>query len=425
MSGDGDSPQAQSVGVDRSYLRNRDFMLICTARFATTIAAQIQTVALGWFVYDLTGDAIALGLIGLASFLPAVSLMLVTGWAADRFDRRLVLAFCGATMALATLAQLLHVASGVTQMWPLYLTIVLYGTGRAFHLPASMAILPNLVTDQRQFPNAIAFATAVQQFANISGPALGGLLYALDPLLAFAAALGFFSLAALSSFLIRYRSATVDRPPGGIDHLLAGFRFMGTKPIVFGAITLDLFVVVLGGAISLLPMFAKDILNVGPLGLGILRSAPAAGALLIGLVMARRTFVERRAGERLFQAVAIYGLANLGFGLSESFLLSCLYLALVGAADAVSVVIRLTLVQAETPDALRGRVAAVNGLFTAFSNEIGQFRAGTMAAFMGAVPAVVAGGLGAVAIAALWKRWFPALFERDRLVEYTEPAKPG
>ena len=401
-----------------SFAEYPDFILSCVGRFGATIASQIQAVAIGWFVYEMTGDAIALGFVGLAAFLPAILLMLVTGYVCDRYDRRLVLSLCCALMTIATLGQLVHVASGVSRIWPLYLTVILYGVGRAFYLPASSAIQPNLVPPEK-FARAVAFSTAISQAANISGPAVGGLLYAIDGRLPFAGALAFYALAAVSNHAIRYRSATAGngmQVTSSLDHLLAGFRFMLKKPVVLGAITLDLFVVVLGGSIALLPIFAKDVLEVGPVGLGILRSGPALGALLIGLALARHNLMERRAGPRMFKAVAIFGLANLGFGLSDSFALSFLYLAVMGAADTASVVVRMTLVQAETPDELRGRVAAVNSLCTAFSNEIGQFRAGTMAAFVGAVPAVIIGGVGAIAVAGLWRHWFPDLRERDHLV---------
>ena len=399
-------------------LEHRDFMLNCVGRFGVTIASQIQAVAIGWFVYEMTSDAVALGIVGLAAFLPAIVLMLVTGYVSDRFDRRLVLALCCAIMTIATLGQLMLVSAGTTSMWPLYLTVVLYGAGRAFYLPASSAILPNLVP-QPLFARAVAFSTAVSQAANISGPAVGGLLYAIDGRLPFAGALAFYALAALCNWAITYRSSNKGSAApvsSSLEHLFAGFRFMAQKPVVLGAITLDLFVVVLGGSVALLPIFAKDILDVGPVGLGILRSGPALGALLVGVVLARHNLMERHAGPRMFTAVAIFGLANLGFGLSESFALSFLYLAILGAADTASVVVRMTLVQAETPDELRGRVAAVNSLCTAFSNEIGQFRAGTMAHLVGAVPAVVIGGLGAIAVAGLWRHWFPELRDRDHLV---------
>ena len=408
---------ATEVSPAFRWREHSDFVLNAMSRFTVTLATQIQSVAIGWFVYDFTGSAVALGVVGLAAFFPAIALMLVTGYVSDRYDRRMVLAGCCALMALSAFGQVAHLASGIASMLPLYLTVVLQGAGRAFYLPANSAILPNLVP-REHFPQAIALSTAVSQAANISGPAVGGLLYAVSPNLAFAAALAFYAVGALANYMIRYRSMPAQetsRAPT-LEHLFAGFRFMWGKPVILGALTLDLFVVVLGGAVSLLPIFAKDILQVGPVGLGLLRSAPAAGALMMGFLLSRNNFMERQAGPRMFTAVLIFGLASLGFGLSDSFALSFLYLAILGAADTASVVVRMTLVQAETPDELRGRVAAVSSLFTQFSNEIGQFRAGTMAGFFGAVPAVVFGGIGAIGIALIWQRWFPALGTRDHLV---------
>jgi MFS family permease len=412
-----DAPRPDAQAPPFRWREHSDFVLNATSRFAVTIATQIQTVAIGWFVYDVTGSAVALGLVGIAAFLPAVALMLVTGYVVDRYDRKLVLAGCCAAMAISALGQVAHVASGIASMLPLYLTVVLQGAGRAFYLPANSAILPNLVP-REHFPQAIALSTAISQAANISGPAVGGLLYAVSPNLAFAAALIFYGVGALSNAMIRYRSTPARQAANtpSLEHLFAGFRFMWAKPVILGAFTLDLFVVVLGGVVSLLPVFAKDILETGPLGLGVLRSAPAAGALVMGAILARNNFMERQAGPRMFTAVLIFGLAILGFGLSDSFLLSFVYLAIMGAADTASVVVRMTLVQAETPDDLRGRVAAVSSLFTQFSNEIGQFRAGTMAGLIGAVPATVFGGVGAIAIALVWQHWFPALGRRDHLV---------
>lgn len=402
-------------------LENSDFVFSLVSRFSVTLATQIQTVAVGWFVYDVTGSALSLGLVGLAAFLPAIALMLVTGYVSDRYDRRLVLSTCSAAMALASAGQLLHVAAGWTQMWPLYLTVMLQGAARAFYLPANSAMLPNLVS-RAHFPKAIAISTAVSQAANISGPAVGGLFYALSPVFAFGGALVFFAIGAATNLAIRFRSRPADGARAmSLDHLFAGFRFIWDKPVILGAMTLDVLVVALGGAVSLLPIFAKDVLEVGPFGLGVLRSAPAAGALIMGGLLSRHNFMERRAGPRLFTAVLIFGLANLAFGLSTSFALSFLALAVLGAADTASVVVRMTLVQAETPDDLRGRVAAVSSLFTQFSNEIGQFRAGSMAGLVGAVPATVFGGLGAVAIVLVWRRWFPALGARDHLVPPVDP----
>ncbi len=419
----GENPSADAPAVeDRNaaapfrWREYPDFILNLCSRFTVTTATQIQTVAVGWFVYDTTGSEWLLGFVGLAAFLPAIALVLVTGYVVDRYDRRIVLMLCCAAMALSAGGQLLHIVAGIVSMLPLYATVVLQGAGRAFYLPANSAILPNLVP-RYHFAQAIAVSTAVSQAANISGPAIGGFLYALSPKAAFTAVFIFFALGAASNLAIRYRNKPAPQnKDNALEHLFAGFRFMWSKPVVLGAFTLDLLVVVLGGAVSLLPIFAKDVLGVGPEGLGILRSAPAAGALVMGTVLARWNFMSRQAGPRMFTAILIFGLANLGFGLSGSFALSFLYLMILGAADTASVVVRMTLLQAETPDELRGRVAAVSSLCTQFSNEIGQFRAGTMAGLIGAVPATVFGGLGAIVITLAWQRWFPSLGRRDHLV---------
>lgn len=404
-------------------LRHRDFALTCGARFLVTIAMHMQNVAIGWFIYDVTADPFALGLLGLAGLVPPLSLILLTGLVADRVDRRLILISSSAVMTLAGLALLWHVGSGSSLVWPIYLFVILFSGSRSFYNPASQALVPNLVPPQH-LANAIAFTSGAGQAATISGPALGGLLYAVDARLPFAVAAVCFILAATSAMTIRHRSAAPPKEPTTWRSLLAGIEFARSRPVVLGAISLDMMAVMLCGVTALLPIFAKDILNVGPFGLGLLRSSPAVGALLMAMVLANRPFVQRHAGTRLFQFVGIYGLATLCFGLSQNLFLSIACLVAAGAADMVSVVIRHTMVQAETADALRGRVAAVNSLFISTSSELGQLRAGVVAGFFGAVPAVVAGGLGAVIVAVLWARLFPALRDRDHLVEQRpEPAR--
>jgi MFS family permease len=397
-------------------LRHRDFALTCGARFLVTIAMHMQNVAIGWFIYDVTADAFALGLLGLAGLVPALLLILLTGLAADRIDRRLILIASSMVMTLAGLSLLWHVGGGASVVWPVYLFIILFSGARSFYNPASQALVPNLVPPG-QLASAIAFTSGASQAAAITGPALGGLLYALDASLPFAVATACFVLAAGSAIAIRHRSAPPPKEPLSWRSLLAGIEFARSRPVVLGAISLDMVAVMLGSVVALLPIFAKDILDVGPFGLGLLRSAPAVGALLMAASLANRPFVQRHSGARLFQFVAIYGLATLCFGLSENLYLSMACLVVAGAADMVSVVIRHTLVQAETADALRGRVAAVNSLFISTSGELGQLRAGVVAGFFGAVPTVVAGGLAAVGVAYLWARLFPQLRDRDRLVE--------
>jgi hypothetical protein len=304
-----------------------------------------------------------------------------------------------------------------------YLFVAGYAAARAFFQPASQAILPNLVP-LYHFGQAVAFASGVHQAATIAGPAIGGLLYALDARLPFGFTLVCFAVSALAMLAVRYRGAPGQREPATWRSVIAGLEFTLKRPVLLGAITLDMFAVILASAIALLPIFAKDILQVGPWGLGLLRSAPAVGALAMAMLLSKTSFMSRRAGPRLFWTVAGYGLATIGFGLSESFFLSMLFLVLIGATDMISVVIRMTIMQAETPNDLRGRVAAVNSLFITTSNEIGQFEAGVLAGFIGAVPAVVLGGLGAIAVAGAWSRMFPDLRNRDYLVDDRKEA-PG
>lgn len=397
--------------------RHRDFGLYAAGRFLSALAIQIQNVALGWLVYDLTGDPLALGLVGLAAFLPAIGLALVTGHVADRHDRRAVLLACYGLCAAAAAGLFLLAWSGDRRVWPIYALTVLFGTARAFANPAGQALVPNLVPPE-DFQNAVAWNSSVWQTATVAGPALGGVLYALGRgggEVAFGAAAAGFALTVALLALIRHRRPVgAPREPASWASLVAGIVFIRSRPTILGAISLDLFAVLLGGATALLPIYARDILAVGPWGLGVLRSMPAAGAVLTALWLAHRP-LRRRSGRRMFQAVAVFGLATVAFGLSTSLWLSLPCLVLLGAADMVSVYVRQTLVQIDTPDAMRGRVAAVNAVFIGASNELGEFESGLLAALAGTVPAVVLGGLGTLAVAGLWARWFPELRHRDRL----------
>jgi MFS family permease len=394
--------------------RFRDFRLYCAARFCMALAAQMQNVAVAWFVYDITRSAFALGLVGLASFLPTALLLLPGGHAADRYDRRRILIAAYALMAALSVGLLAAIASSAALIWPVYLLVIGFGAARAFANPAGSALVPNLVPPE-QFGNAIAWNASAMQTATIAGPAVGGLLYALGEAIPFAAAGLCFGAAAILMLSIRHRAEAMPREPMSWSRLAAGLQFIWSRPVVLGAISLDLFAVFLGGATALMPIFARDVLAVGPWGLGLLRAAPAAGAFAMALVLAHSPFLARRAGRRMFQAVVVFGLATIGFGLSQSLVLSLVFLAILGAADTVSVIIRQTLVQIETPDALRGRVAAANTLFIGASNELGEFESGTLAGFIGAVPAAVIGGVGTIVVAGLWARWFPELRKRDRL----------
>ena len=374
----------------------------------------MQTVAIGWLVYDRTSNPLALGLVGLAAFLPAIGLALFTGHVADRFDRRAVLLVCYAVTVAAGCGLFLWLASGEEAIWPVYALTVLFGTTRAFANPAGQALVPNLVPLEH-LGNAIAWNSSAWQTATIAGPALGGLLYAFGGTIVFAVAVVLFTVTFILIAAIRHRKAKGSAEKVSWQTLVAGIRFIREKPAIFGAISLDLFAVLLGGATALLPIYARDILIVGPAGLGLLRSMPAIGAACTALFLAWRP-LERRTGRRMFYAVAIFGLATVGFGLSRHLMLSLLLLFGMGAADMVSVFIRQTLVQIDTPDAMRGRVSAVNSVFIGASNELGEFESGTLAWLIGTVPAVVVGGLGTLLVTALWARWFPELRERDRLM---------
>ncbi|GJE40510.1 MFS transporter [Methylobacterium persicinum] len=394
---------------------NGDFRLFGAARFLTGLAYQMQAVAIGWYVYDLTRSALALGLVGLAGFLPAILSALVSGHVADVYERRVVGAAAFGLQALASFGLLAYALSGADAVWPIYALVVVVGTARAFANPALQALLPTLVPASL-FGSAIAWNASLWQTASVMGPALGGLLYALGAKVVFAAAGTSFALASLSVALIRHRPAPVtERPAITWAALSAGIHYIRSQPVVLGAISLDLFAVLFGGATALLPIYAGSVLHVGPLGLGLLRSMPAAGAVTMAVLLAYRP-LRRHAGIRMLRAVMVFGLATVAFGLSTSLLLSMACLFVTGAADMISVYVRQSFVQGETPDAMRGRVAAVNTVFIGASNELGEFESGLLAAAVGAVPAVVLGGVATVGIAFLWARLFPALQARDRLL---------
>jgi len=400
-----------------SALRHRDFALACGARVAVALALHITNVAIGWHIYDVTSSAFALGYLGLAGLLPGLLLVFVTGYASDRFDRRYVMFWSDAVLTMTALALLWLVTSRSGIVWPIYLIIVFSAGSRAFHNPAAQAIIPGLVPPEK-LPTAMAFASGAFQSAQILGPALGGILYAIEPGLAFGTAATLYVASAFGVLLIRSKQTiSLSKVERTLGSLLAGFAFAWRKRVVLGAVTLDSAVVFLGGVVWLLPIFAKDIFHVGPEGLGVLRAAPAIGALSMAMWLTHNRFVHRDTGTKLFAAIAVFGLAIAAFGVSQSFVLSILLLVVVGAADMVSVVIRHTMVQAETPDGLRGRVSAVNSLFITSASELGQLRAGVMAGLIGAVPTVVIGGLAAAGLYLLWPRLFPELARRDHLVE--------
>jgi len=388
------------------------FLRYLLSRTAVSIAVQMQTVAVGWQIYAITKSPLDLGLIGLSQFLPFVLLVLPAGQVADRKNRARILVACFALEFVCALLLLAFTLSGMAVAWPVFAVMVLFGTARAFAMPAGQALLPNLVPPEL-FPRAVAIHSSTWQVSVIVGPAIGGLVYLAGPEVVYG------SVAALLAFAVAMMVGLRAAPPAPSDEpdswhtLLEGLRFVYRRKIIFGALSLDLFAVLFGGATALLPAYASDVLDVGPDGLGILRAAPGVGAALVALLFAMRP-VTRNVGSAMFAGVAVFGVATVVFGVSESFWLSLAALVILGGADMVSVYIRHLLVQLETPDAIRGRVSAVNAVFIGASNELGEFESGLTAAWWGLKPAVVVGGIASVAIAGLWMRWFPDLRAMDR-----------
>ncbi|MCB8878506.1 MFS transporter [Acidisoma silvae] len=382
------------------------------SRCGSAIGYQMQSVAIGWQIYALTHRALSLGLVGLAQFLPMVALIFVAGHTADRFDRRRIAAICQTVEALG--AASLAAGSVLHMLTPalIYAVVIVLGAARAFEGPCLQAMLPSLVPPPL-FPRLAALASSLFQTVTIIGPSIGGLLYGLGASLPYEVCAGFFALAALC---ITFVPPGVRRPrePVSLRAVFGGIVFIRARPQILGAISLDLFAVLLGGATALLPVYASDILHAGPFALGCLRAAPAVGALAISLLLTRHP-IGRHAGRLMFGAVALFGIATIVFGLSRSLPVSIAALTVLGAADVVSVVVRSSLVQLQTPDHMRGRVSAVNMLFIGTSNQLGEFESGTLAAFIGAVPTVVAGGVGTLVVALLWMGLFPTLRKLDRL----------
>jgi MFS family permease len=394
----------------------RDFRLYIGGRFFAAAALQIQSVAIGWYLYDLTGDPMVLGYAGLAVFVPIALFTLPAGDVADRADRRAILG--GAHLVQAVCAALLVALTAfrAAEAWPFYGVLALSGTARAFSHPAVSSFLPFLVPRER-FPAAVAWSSSTTKIATVLGPALGGLAYLAGPQAAFAVCLVMSLSVALAMIAIRTRG-TVDGAKGAsaFSRALEGLRYVRRQRILLGAISLDLFAVLLGSITALLPVYARDILRVGPDGLGLLRSSFALGAVAMGLALAHLPASrEPHAGGALFAGVALFGAGVLVFGVSGNFALSAAALAVMGAADMVSVFVRQTVVQLGTPDEMRGRVSAVHALFVGASNELGDFRAGAMAAWLGTVPAVLAGGAGTLAVVGLWAWLFPELRRVRRL----------
>lgn len=373
----------------------------------------MQSVAIGWQVYSISGKALDLGLIGLAQFLPFVILVLPAGQVADRYDRKRIIALCYVVEALCAVLLLGYSLSGLDIVWPVYAVLVLFGCARAFAMPTGQAITPNLVP-RAAFPNAVALNSSTSHVATIAGPAVGGLLYVFGPAPVYGIVAGILLLAVMMMVLVRLPKVIRAPEPANWHTVLEGLRFVRSRPIILGAISLDLFAVLFGGAVALLPVYAKDILAVGPEGLGLLRTSPAIGAALTAAVLVFFP-ITRRVGAWLFAGVAVFGLAIIAFGLSTSFYVALAALVAMGAGDMVSVYIRHMLVQLETPDEIRGRVSAVSAVFIGASNELGEFESGITAAWFGVVRAVVIGGSLTLAVTAMWVRLFPALSKMDRL----------
>jgi MFS family permease len=413
----GPASPAPTSGV----LRIRDFRLYLGVRFMSSIAMQMQSVAVGWQIYDITSDPLSLGLVGLAQFLPMAGFILPAGDITDRYDRRVILAVSYAVQALCGLA-LLGLALDATQVtWPFYLVLVVFGAARGFTAPAAQSFSPFLVPPPL-LPAAVAWSSSANTSAVIIGPALGGLLYVLGAGVVYAMCFALFMAMAVLTAAIRTRAPRHIGHAGETawDRLIAGLSYIRTKRIILGAILLDLFAVLLGGATALLPVYAKDILLVGPDGLGVLRSAQAIGAAATALLLANLP-LRRHAGPAMFGGVILFGIATIVFGVSESFALSVIALAVLGASDMINVFVRSTLVQLATPDLMRGRISAVNMLFVGASNELGEFRAGVMAVLLGTVPAVVFGGVGTLAVVGFCAWRYPELRKVDRLTD----VKPG
>ncbi len=399
-----------------AVFRFHDYRAFVLCRFLWTLGLQMQNVAVAWLVYVVTKDPFALGLIGLCAFIPSVPLSLVTGPAADRYDRRWIIILSCALMSLCAGALFWLILNGSLEpghMLPVYTTIVLVGSARAFANPAGQALMSNLVPDE-EYPSAVAWNNSTNQMANVSGPAIGGLLLAVDTMVPFVVSAICFGLAVIFALIIKARPPRAEKIRATWSVIVAGYKFIWSQPVILGAITLDLVAVLLGGATALLPVFAKDIFLTDAWGLGLLRSMSSVGSIGAALVLANYP-LRAHVGRTMFVCVIIYGLCTIGFGLSTNIVPAAIFLLVLGAADMVSVVIRQSLIQAETPNEMRGRVMAVHTILTGTSNQFGEFESGTLAAFIGAVPTVIFGGASAIAASLLWMRMFPGLRERQKI----------
>jgi MFS family permease len=399
-----------------SILRHRNFSFYLAARILGTLAVQMQSVAIGWQVYQITGNLFDLGLIGLAQFAPFLVLILPAGHVADSYDRRNIITCCLAIQLLCGLLLLAFTLSGSHVVWPVFAVLVLFGSARAFMMPASQAILRNMVPTE-SFSQAVALSSSSFHVAVIAGPVLGGLLYIAGPTTVYLATSALLVLAVILMSMTQSTRQAINKEPASWHTVLEGLRFVWSRPIVLGAISLDLFAVLFGGATALLPAYAHDVLRAGPTELGFLRTAPGVGAALCSVTLAFYP-IRRRVGAWMFGGVALFGCATLALGWTSSFAVALAALVLLGAGDMVSVYIRHLLVQFETPDEIRGRVSAVNSVFVGASNELGEFESGVTAGWFGLVRAILLGGAATLAVTAIWALKFPVLSRMDRFPHY-------
>ena len=395
-------------------LRHRNFSFYLIAKLIGTLAVQMQGVAVGWQVYSLTGSLFDLGLIGLAQFAPFIVLVLPAGQMADRFNRRNIIFGCFALQFVCALLLFSLSFVGLTSAWPVFAVLTLFGAARAFSMPAQQAIIMNLVP-QAEFGQAVAISSSSFHVAVIVGPTLGGLCYLAGATTVYGITGALLCLSALLTWLMHTtRQASTDASGSAQSRsVLEGLRFVWSRPSMLGAISLDLFAVLFGGAVALLPAYAHDVLHAGPTALGLLRTAPAVGSALVALVLAFKP-IRRHIGAWMFGGVAVFGGATILMGLTTSFTVALIALLLTGVGDMVSVYIRHILVQTETPDAIRGRVSAVNAVFIGASNELGEFESGLAAGWFGLLPAIVIGGVATLAVTAIWMWRFPVLTRMDR-----------
>jgi len=416
-------PPIPESRAGRAAFSHPGFLLFQIARFLIVSAVEMQAVAVGWQVYEITKRPLDLGYVGLAQFLPGILLFPISGHASDRFERRNVLSACYAGYALCFALLLALSRRGVTSIAPIYVVLVMIGIVRSFNGPASRSILPQLVP-QEHFANAVAWNATIFQAATVLGPSFGGIVYAAfrGPSAVYVIAMVTAIGATVTTFRIKPEVKARPREPLNLKTLFAGLRFIRSNKLILGAISLDLFAVMLGGAVALLPVYAREILHTGPWGLGLLRTAPGVGAALMAILLAHWP-LRGNSGPKLLWAVAGFGVFTIIFGLSHNLIVSLIALVLLGASDMISVIIRATLTLLATPDEMRGRVTAVDMIFIGTSNEFGQFESGVTAQWFGTVPAVVLGGVGTLLVVTLWAWWFPDLRRAGELHSITTDAQ--